>query len=308
MENYLIQINLTDIKGDFLLQVDSFLRVIIDKFVKENKIETFYKIIFTDNWNVELTEFQKQNNLPIGYTDLEYGAALGKTLEITLENEKKHVIFLNKLMLLDITQLNERGLVSLFHELSHIYYFENIINNWKNPYVYKKDLVESGKNLMLTMWEEYFACRFMCPYLPTPFKGFLDDTIKCYKFIKVDIEKAKNEFCKDGDLIKLNNSIQPKITMLITYMSYLCGIVNGFNNTDDELFKQVCDTLMRDTDIIYIWQSMYNIYNRIFIKFPNISDIDTELTCLYNEMMKIYNHFGIYLTQTSDNKLYVQVL
>ena len=84
MLKYDIEINF-ELPNDVEKQVNQYLRTLIDKFVKDNNITSLYKIIFTDNWDKDLTDFKKKYSLPIEYTDTKYGSASAKTLKVKIK-------------------------------------------------------------------------------------------------------------------------------------------------------------------------------------------------------------------------------
>lgn len=310
MDDYTIEININEFDEDLKNKVNVYLRSLIDKYIKDNNIKTLYKIIFTDDWDTELTNFQKQNNLPIEYTDSQYGSASAKTLKIKVKNDIKNVIFYRKEMLVSMVQQKGFGITHLFHELSHVYYFEKIGNKLKKlekKYQSSTDLIENSKHFGLIMWEEYFVSRYLCSYLFGKTDCYIGILIEQYKQMKKDIEKEIADYRYSDDINKLYNLAQQQITLIATYSAYSCGMINSFNDREDKLYKEIYDILKKETGLVEIWDQMYKIYNEIFITFPELKNIDSKLNDLSKLFIKLYNHFGIYPEQLADGRLYISV-
>lgn len=310
MIKYTIQFNINELNDDLKNQVDSYLRKLIDRFIKDNNIKTLHKIIFTDDWDKELTDFQKENNLPVEYTDSQYGAASAKTLKIKVEKNIKTVIFYRKEMLVSMVQQQGFGILHLFHELSHIYYYEKIgsgLDELKKRYKESTNLLENTKYFGLIMWEEYFVSRYLCPYLFGSTDCYIEILIEQYKEMKKDIEKAITDYRYNDDINKLFNLAQQQMTLIATYSAYSCGMVNFFNDKENKLYRETCDILKKETGLVEIWDKMYKIYNQIFMTFPELKNIDSKLADLSKLFIEIYNHFGIYPEQLDNGRLYISV-
>lgn len=192
MLKYDIEINY-ELSNDVEKMVNQYLRILIDNFIKDNNITSLHKIVFTDDWDKELVDFQKKYNLPIEYTDTKYGSASAKTLKVKIGEETKCVIFYRKEMLLSMVQQEGFGIIHLFHELSHIYYFEKIdtnLDSLKKKYNMNQDFMENSKSFGLVMWEEYFVSRYLCPYLFGRTDCYIDILGEQYKIIKKRFRKS----------------------------------------------------------------------------------------------------------------------
>ena len=149
MSDYTVEVNIKDLEDEIKKNIDIIIHNLLKRFIEENKIETLYKIIFTDNWDEEITDFQKNNNLPVEYTDSQYGSASAKTLHIKIGENIKNVIFFRKETLLSIIKQEGYGILLLFHELSHVYYFETIgnrLDELKKSYKKINNLFENTKD------------------------------------------------------------------------------------------------------------------------------------------------------------------
>ena len=65
MSDYTVEVNIKDLGDEIKKNIDIIIHNLLKRFIEENKIETLYKIIFTDNWDEEITDFQKNNNLSV---------------------------------------------------------------------------------------------------------------------------------------------------------------------------------------------------------------------------------------------------
>ena len=110
MSDYTVEVNIKDLEDEIKKNIDIIIHNLLKRFIEENKIETLYKIIFTDNWDEEITDFQKNNNLPVEYTDSQYGSASAKTLHIKIGENIKNVIFFRKETLLSIVKQEGYGI------------------------------------------------------------------------------------------------------------------------------------------------------------------------------------------------------
>ena len=309
MLKYDIEVNL-ELPNDVEKQVILYLRTLIDEFVKDNNITSLYKIVFTDNWDKELIDFQKKNSLPIEYTNTKYGSATAKTLKVKIGKKIRFVIFYRKEMLLSMVQQEGFGIIHLFHELSHIYYFERIgtnLDTLKKKYDSSHDLMESTKNFGLIMWEEYFVSRYLCSYLFGSTDCYIDILVEQYRIIKKDLEEAIKDYRYSANIDELYDLAKQQVTLLSTYMAYSCGMVRGINDKSTSLFDETVEILKKTTGLADVWKQMYKIYDEIYSEFPKLSNIDIKLFELNKLFLKIYNHFGIYPKQLDDGRLYIDV-
>lgn len=309
MLKYDIEINF-ELSNDVEKKVNQHLRILIDNFIKDNNITSLYKIVFTDDWDKELGDFQKKYSLPIEYTDTKYGSASAKTLKVKIGEETKCVIFYRKEVLLSMVQQEEFGIIHLFHELSHIYYFEKAgtnLDSLKKKYNMNQDFMESSKSFGLVMWEEYFVSRYLCPYLFGSTDCYIGILGEQYKIIKKDLEKAINDYRYSANIDELYNLAKQQVTLLSTYMAYSCGMVRGISDKSTSLYGEIVEIIKKTTGLTAIWEQMYKIYDEIYSEFPELDNIDIKLFELNKMFIKIYNHFGIYPKKLKDGRLYIDV-
>ena len=307
MKKYIIEINNKELSTP---ENEKLLRELIDKFIIENKIITLKKIVFTDNWNEELTEYQKEHNIPVEYTDSQYGSASGKTLKIKDKDIVQNVVFFRKEILMSIISQQGYGILLLYHELSHIYYYEKVGNMLDYLKIKNKidfSIKEEFKDFGLSMWEEYFVSRFLCKYLLGSTDCFIGILIEEYKKIKIDMEQEIIEYRYSDDINKLYNSARQKIKLISIYSAYSCGMINAFNINENELYNEVHEILKVETGLVDIWERMYKIYNEIYMMFPNFKNIDSELIELSSLFIELYNHFGIFIEELDTGDLYISV-
>ena len=198
----------------------------------------------------------------------------------------------------------------MFHELSHIYYFEKIgnsLDHLNEKYALSSNLTESTKKFALIMWEEYFASRFLCRYLFGSTDCYIGILIEQYKIIKRDIEKEIDDYRYHSDINKLFILAKEKMTLLNTYMSYSCGMICGLNDDRNSLLNDITKLLKESTGLFEIWEKMYIKYDEIYMKFPTLENIDSKLAELTALFIEMYNHFGIYPKQLDNGQLYIDV-
>lgn len=220
MSDYTVEVNIKDLEDEIKKNIDIIIHNLLKRFIEENKIETLYKIIFTDNWDEEITDFQKNNNLPVEYTDSQYGSASAKTLHIKIGENIKNVIFFRKETLLSIVKQEGYGILLLFHELSHVYYFETIgnrLDELKKSYKKINNLFENTKDFGLNMWEEYFVSRYLCNYLFGNTDCFVETLVEQYKKIEDDIKKEIEKYRYNGNINELFALAKEQTTLLSTY-------------------------------------------------------------------------------------------
>lgn len=310
MSDYTVEVNIKDLEDEIKKNIDIIIHNLLKRFIEENKIETLYKIIFTDNWDEEITDFQKNNNLLVEYTDSQYGSASAKTLHIKIGENIKNVIFFRKETLLSIVKQEGYGILLLFHELSHVYYFETIgnrLDELKKSYKKINNLFENTKDFGLNMWEEYFVSRYLCNYLFGNTDCFVETLVEQYKKIEDDIKKEIEKYRYNGNINELFALAKEQTTLLSTYSAYSCGMVKALNDEKNELYKKTCDYISNETKLWEIWNKMYIIYDEIYDDFPRLENVDTKLNELVKLYISIYNIFGIYPEQLKDGRLYVSV-
>lgn len=310
MSEYSVEVNIKELDNEVINNIDVLIHKLLLRFIEENKIKTLYKIIFTDDWDDEITSFQKNNDLPIEYTDSEYGSACAKTMRVKIGESVKNVIFFRKEILLSIINNEGYGILLLFHELSHVYYYEIIgdkLNQLKKGYNESESLIESTKNFGLNMWEEYFVSRYLCSYMFGNTDCFVDVLVEQYKKIEEDIKNEIDKYRYKNDINELYSLAKQQCTLLSTYSAYSCGMIKAYDNDENELYEKTCSLISRETKLLDIWVQMYAIYDEIYADFPKLQNIDTKLNELVKLYINIYNIFGIYPEQQGDGRLYVSV-
>ena len=213
-------------------------------------------------------------------------------------------------MLLSMVQQEGFGIIYLFHELSHIYYFEKIGANLdflKKRYNNNQDMMESSKSFGLIMWEEYFVSRYLCSYLFGSTDCYIDILREQYKIIKDDLEEAIKVYRYSANIDELYNLAKQQVTLLSTYMAYSSGMVRCISDKSTSLYYNTVEILKKTTGLTDIWEQMYKIYDEIYSEFPELSNIEVKLFELNKLFLKIYNHFGIYPKQLEDGRLYIDV-
>jgi hypothetical protein len=304
-----IKINLPEISEELKEKTKELLYAYIKPYITDKEIKTLSEIIFPNDFNQELKEFYQKNNIDdIGYTNNEYGSAIGKTFRI--ENDTKQIIFFKKEMLSLIMCQNSMGQILLYHELGHVYYYE-CINNKSFFELYYENLNKYEQNILKfveIIWEEYFVSRELTKYISGETDFYLKIFLEHYEKMKEDLDKEIYNYRFHADISELWNSAVIKNDLLIKYMTYSLGMLRGIEKYKNlEIKSEIDKIICEKTSIIELWNELDTFLNELYISFPN-EIVDTERAKKFIPIFfKSYNYFGLYPSIIEGEKLYVDV-
>lgn len=284
---------------------------LINKFTIDKNIKTLNKIIIPNDFEKEIVEFQVANNLAVGYTNSDYGVAVAKTFRYDDGNDVKQAIFFEKNMFARIICNDTFGLIHLYHELSHVYYYECIgdeFNQLLKSYQFDTNIMKKINNFSYSLWEEYFVSRELVSYISGNTDCYMEIVINHYNKMKQDIEEDILKYRYDNDLGQLHKSSNIKVKQLFLYMSYSVGMVAGLEEILKIQFKEEFEKEIESkTNIKGLWEKLYNLYGNIYTSFPNIEEKLDILDDISEEVFSASSYFGIYNKIQEDGNLYIDV-
>lgn len=281
-----------------------------NRFIKDKELSVSIKIIIPDDFSEELTDFQRENNLPIEHTNNSYAVASAKTLKLKRKNKTDYVIFFNKGMFYMIVLGKGFGILHLYHELSHIYYNEIIKNKYKEEiksFELSNNLIVNSNIFSYVIWEEYFVSRELIPYLFGDVDCYMEILTSHYENMSKDLEEEIAKYRYHADIDVLFNSAKEKVTLLATYMSYSLGMIAGLMANYEDVSKEEFDNKIKERTpkLFDIWNALWSGYNILYDSFPNLN-LD-NLNTVSEQVIEMYKCFGIYLEINENNRLYVNV-
>lgn len=300
-------------KKEYIILVESIINKIIE--ISNTEIIEECEITITENFKKEVEDFQKQLDLPIGYTDNLKDETVGITLDYKLNNKTNVNIFINKKILFGLTIVSDFDGITMqqfcinaiHHELMHAYdilssngKYEDILSI-NNDDALKRKLTP----ISIMIWEEYFADRMASKTYNTDYFKVLYEKI-CYSQNRIRAIIEVNKQC--GSIDKLYKDVSSIIIISLRFTAYRLGKLYNLEN-DIEISK-ILEFENKELKNSFL----YNIYLELFAELNNLfnnylqwnnNDFDN-----INELIrKAYNFFGISLNSSEDGeKLIVSLL
>lgn len=282
-------------------------------------------IIITEDYKVELFEFQRNNGHSEFVTENEYGQGFAQVVSSkSSTGDTVYNVIIDKCLIVALigdnvlpylketldaeqyeTLLYTRQLAinTLCHELAHVHeYALDRGIEWVQKRVKSLDLHSQYLETAMQCWNEYFACRTVSGTYPFNVDNCLEIINTCKNAEKM-LQEKRSKY--NRQIISLNDFIiefHKYTTFLLKKIAYAHG--NLYCLADSK--QDAIQTMEIDFEGAYIkaiWVEYGKAMDNLYVNFPLWKD-ETVFDDVISLIEKYYNQFEIYLHQESRGVYY----
>jgi len=295
------------------------LNYVVEQLSGELILDDLISIVIPENYKQELFEFQKQNNIPVGYTEDDMAIGHAMALTVKRNNESKKIIFVSKLIifaLVDENVLNElaediqKQIVGqrqfainlIHHELAHVQEFTLLKGNFSMGKIDNTDILTKNlRQLSRTVWTEYYACRVSCMTCPN-IVGDIDNLVEQTKEFEEQIVDEIGKYRYHGDINKIVKILHGKLKILLNYSAYLHGKLFSLEESRADYISKIND-LLSDFFIHDTWVNIGDKLNNLYTTFPDWCD-SSVFDELGQSITLLINRLGFYPEMRDEGVYY----
>ncbi|WPS85281.1 hypothetical protein SMD22_01250 (plasmid) [Brevibacillus halotolerans] len=278
--------------------------------LQELKLSSLQYIIVPDDFGKELTEFQQRHGLPQGYTNNEFGVAMGKTLTYLDDGDYKTTIFIAPEIVFALfdENLKQNSIHLIHHELCHVhddgekyrvFGVADLEQLFFNTFNIVSQITYAHADLI---WSEYIATRLSARTMPENHDCYVGSLLDLIPKVKEQCEEEIQSYRKERDRVQLLDEIQLKSSLLLKMGAYFIGYCHGFN-IDPPV--EINNFVKQYPYLNGVWEELSPLLLKLYESYGNWDDIEV-FDDLANTVMRLWGNLGVYL-KNMDGQLFVYV-
>lgn len=298
----LIDNNLVDIVKD------AFERMIVQ--LNNLNLSSLQFIIVPNDFGEELIHFQREHGLLEGYTNNEFGTAMGKVLTYVESGAVRSAVFFDQRVIFTLfdQDKNPNAVHTMHHEFCHVHddYIKFTAFGVTNPEELFLDTTDRVRQISYAhaelIWSEYIATRISSDSRPMGHDMYTNSVIELLPMTQEECAAAILRYRTEGDLWKLFGEIQLTTSLFLKVAAYFHGYCHGINV---ELPQEINDHIKHYSYLDGVWEELSPILNRLYDSYGSWNDIHV-FEDLANLVIKLWEQLGIY-PRNEEGQLFISV-
>ncbi|WP_144399901.1 hypothetical protein [Paenibacillus polymyxa] len=280
----------TAVRGAFGQMIDQ---------LQDLNLTSLQYIIVPNDFGEELIEFQQRYQLREGYTNNEFGIAMGKVLSYFDDGQYRNSIFLDHRVVLTLFEgdnLKQNAIHLIHHELCHVhddYEKYRVFGeaDLEQVFFYTPDKVSQVTYAHADLvWSEYIATRLSSSSTPKDHDRYVDSLISLIPKTKVDCEEAVLSYRTEGDISKLFGEIQLSTSLLLKVVAYFIGYCHGSDiDPPDEMNNLVKQHPYLDG----VWEKLSPLLHNLYESYGSWESVEV-FDDLAEIVLILWGNLGIY--------------
>ncbi|MFS0655107.1 hypothetical protein [Bacillus sp. 179-C3.3 HS] len=304
-----IIINDKQLDKDMVKAVEKAFKQIIGQ-LNELNLTSLQSIIVPNDFGEELIQFQRNYGLRKGYTNNEFGIAMGKVLNYIDNGEFKISVFFDPRIIYTLfsEEHNQHSVHIIHHEFCHVHddsekYNAFGVTDLEQLFFNTKDKVKQIAYAHADLiWSEYIATRLSSKSTPENHDFYIESILSLIPETKENCEEYILSYRIDNDIDKLFGEIQLLTSLLLKVISYFIGYCHCFNLT---LPKDLNEIIRKYPYLDGVWEQLCPNLEKLYESYGNWESVEV-FEDLSQTVLKLWNNLGVY-PKNEDRGLYISV-
>ncbi|MGE8207464.1 hypothetical protein ACQKP0_23545 [Heyndrickxia sp. NPDC080065] len=304
-----IIINNREFDENMVIAIKQAFEQIIEQ-LQELNLGSLQYIIVPDDFGKELIEFQQQNGLREGYTNNEFGIAVGKVLSYLDDGDFKTTIFFDPRIIYALfdENLKQNSIHYIHHEFCHVHddyekYRAFGVIDLEEAFFNSSDKVSQVAYAHADLiWSEYIATKLSAPSKPENHDIYVESLLSLIPNTKKQCEEEIKAYRADGNIDKLFGEIQLSTSQLLKVTAYFIGYCHGYNIDPP---TEMNDFVEQYTYLDGVWGELPDKLNKLYESYGTWDDVKV-FNQLADMVLILWGNLGVY-PKNKDCQLYISV-
>lgn len=285
--------------NDLADHVKGLLIRIIDQ-LPELDLSALEYIVIPDDFGKEMGDFQKKYGLPVGYTNNEFGVAMGKALSYIDGDQMKVSIFIDPKMiyLLFDEENRQKSIHLIHHELCHVHddkikYKAFGVIDLEELFMKTPDKVRQVSYAHADLiWSEYIATRLSASSKPDGHTHYVDSLVTLLPETKEKCDKAIQSYLNDDGIETKEcfNEIQLTCSLLLKIVAYFLGYCHA---SDIDPPKEINEHVKQFPYLNGVWEELSPTLHKMYSTYGNWVSAGIY-SCLAKHVLRLWENLGVY--------------
>lgn len=278
--------------------------------LEELNLSSLQYIFVPDDFHEELIKFQRRHQLQEGYTDNEFGTAMGKVLSYLDNGVFKTSIFFNSRIIFTLFDQNLKQLPIhlMHHEFCHVHddyekYQVFGVTNLEDLFINTPDRVSQVTYAHADLiWSEYIATKLSVKSKPNDHDLYVESLLSVIPKTIEKYEEELQEYRILGDIDKLFSEIQLNSSLLLKIAAYFIGYCHGFGIDPP---KEINNFVKQYLYLNGVWEQLPSNLHKLHESYGNWDNIRV-FDDLANIVKMLWSNIGIF-PKNKNGQLFIHV-
>jgi hypothetical protein len=278
--------------------------------LQELNLSSLQYIIVPNDFGQELIEFQQRHGLREGYTNNEFGIAMGKVLTYLDDGNIKTSIFFDPRIVFTLfdENLKQNSIHLIHHEFCHVHddyekYRVFGVTDLEHIFFNTPDRVSQVTYAHADLiWSEYIATRLSARSKPEDHDIYMESLLSLIPKTKEKCEEKIQAYRTEGEIDKLFGEIQLTTSQLLKVCGYFIGYCHGFNIDPPE---EINNFVKQYPYLDRVWEELSLNLRKLHESYGNWEGVKV-FDDLANTVMNLWGNLGIF-PKNQEGQLYISV-